>query len=223
MNMEDCPRIIIGEPEHQDYSEQLNKIFQKITYDAPDGLIELRKEQILNHSKCNWIVDALEDIVNLIGQAADGRAESIMEFSNERLVLLHSPVYLTIPYNFEALHKWEDWCFEDLYDKYWDLAMSKGWIEDYYTIEDLSKDLSKGKYLDNVKNYHVLDMLNDLIVNDRIICGYEFKDFLMTDKLLEPFEYDCFTDNVIEVKLKEKFKSVDEYLKYLSGENDEHS
>ena len=56
-------------------------------------------------------------------------------------------------------------------------------------------------------------MLNDLVVNDHIICGYELRSFMNCDsdnRLLEPFNHH-YSDKIIEVKLKEKYESMAEY------------
>lgn len=219
--MEDYPRVIYKEKAESDtdYSEEIDNIFKKIAKNEPKKILELRKQQILNHSKCHFIVGIFNDLVSLIGQPIDRIAELRAESCQEQLILLHSPVYLTVPFNGEPLHKWETWTFEELYAKYFDLAMCKGW-EDFYGLAELS-NLEKGEYLRYIKNYHIFDMLNDLIINDYIICGYEHNSFMNCDAtLLEPFNYDIF-DRVIEVKLKEKFASMEEYINSIfNGENE---
>lgn len=210
--MKDYPRVIYKEtPVPHDYSEALDNIFKKLANNTPEELLELRKQQIQNHSNCNSLVYSLEHLTNLIGQKDNEYNRLLMKQFQEELIQLHSPVYLNIPVNAEPLHKWETWTFEKLYDKYFDLAMRKGWM-DFYGINELS-NLEKGEYLRYIKNYHIIDMLNDLVINDYIICGYEIRSFMNTDndlRLLEPFKYDIF-DQVIEVKLKEKFASMNEY------------
>ena len=210
--MDDYPRVIYKEePVHHDYSDELDDIFEKLVNDAPEELLELRKQQIQNHSKNHFIIDAFNRLANLIGERYTNQAEMIAEYCQKELIELHSPVYLTIPINPEPFHKWETWTFEELYSKYFDLAMRKGW-EDFYGVNELS-NLEKGEYLYHIKNYHVIDMLNDLVINDEIICGYEIGSFMNNDnnlRLLEPFNYDIF-DKVIEVKLKEKDASMNEY------------
>ena len=203
--MKDYPRLILKEePAHHDYSDELDNIFKKLANDAPEELLELRKQQIQNHNYCTQIVYSLNGLTNLIGQKDDEYNRLLMKQFQDELIRVHSPVYLNVPVNAEPFHKWETWTFEKLYDKYFDLAMRKGW-EDFYGIAELS-NLEKGEYLYHIKNYHIIDMLNDLIINDYIICGYEIKSFMNCDnyiRLLESFNYDIF-DKVIAVKLKER-------------------
>ncbi|WP_296882173.1 hypothetical protein [uncultured Methanobrevibacter sp.] len=205
----DFPRVIIHEkPAHHDYSNELDNIFKKLANDTPEELLELRKQQIQNHSNSGQVVYAFNGLVNLIGQKDTEYNWLLMKQFHEELIQLHSPVYLNVPVNTEPLHKWETWSIGELYEKYWDLAISKGW-EDYYGYSDLSLK----NVFDNVKNYHVVDMLNDLVVNDHIICGYELRSFMNCDsdnRLLEPVNHH-YSDKIIEVKLKEKFTSMTEY------------
>ena len=206
--MKDFPRVTYNEPEINN-AEELDNIFEKLVKNVPEKLMELRKQQILDHSESYFIVKAFNELSNLIGEKADRHAEVIAAQCQEQLILLHSPVYLNVPVNAEPFHKWETWSFSELYEKYWDLAMSKGWGEDYYGYNDLSLK----NVFDNVKNYHVVDMLTDLVVNDHIICGYEIMSFMNYDsdnRLLEPFNHH-YSDKIIEVKLKEKYESMKEY------------
>ena len=126
--MKNYPKVIYKETAESDtdYSEEIDNIFKKIAKNEPKKILELRKQQILNHSKCHFIVDIFNDLANLIGQPADRIAELRAENCQEQLILLHSPVYLTVPFNVEPFHKWETWTFEELYAKYFDLVMCKG-------------------------------------------------------------------------------------------------
>ena len=206
--MKDFPRVVYEEPE-RNYSKELDNLFEILLENVPKEVMDLRKQQILDHSKSHFIINVFNDLANLIGEKADRHAEVIAEQCQEQLIQLHSPVYLNVPVNAEPFHKWETWSISELYEKYWDLAMSKGWGEDYYGYNDLSLK----NVFDNVKNYHVVDMLNDLVVNDHIICGFEIMSFMNCDsdnRLLEPFNYH-YSDKIIEVKLKEKYESMAEY------------
>jgi len=205
--MKDFPRVVYEEPE-RNYSKELDNLFEILIENVPKEVMDLRKQQILDHSKSHFIINVFNDLANLIGKEADSYAEVIVEQCQEQLILLHSPVYLNVPVNAEPFHKWETWSIGELYEKYWDLAISKGW-EDYYGYSDLSL---KNNF-DNVKNYHIVDMLNDLVVNDHIICGYELRSFMNCDddnRLLEPVNHH-YSDKIIDVKLKEKFASMKEY------------
>lgn len=205
----DFPKLTYKEP-----SYDIDEIFSKIDYNAPEELIKIRKKQISNHSQSYFIMEALDDLINLIGKPQNNESEIIMNMVHERLILLHSPVYLNIPVNAEPYHKWDEWTFDELYNKYWDLAITKGWENDYYTLNQLSVK----SYFDNIKNYHIVDMLNDLVVNDHIICGYELRSFMNCDsdnRLLEPFNHH-YSDKIINVKLKEKFASREEYKYSIS-------
>lgn len=206
--MKDFPRVVYEKPE-RNYSKELDNLFEILLENVPKEVMDLRKQQILDHSKSHFIINVFNDLANLIGESADIQANSIAECCREQLILLHSPVYLMPIVNAEPFHKWETWSFAELYRKYWDLAMSKGWEEDYYHYNELS--LENG--FDNIKNYHVVDMLTDLVVNDCLICGFEIMSFMNCDddnRLLEPFNHH-YSDKIIEVKLKEKFASMKEY------------
>ena len=203
----DFPKVTYKEP-----SYDIDEIFSKIDYNAPEELIKIRKKQISNHSQSYFIMEALDDLVNLIGKPQNNKSEIIMNMAHERLILLHSPVYLNIPVNAEPYHKWDDWTFEELYNKYWDLAMTKGWENDYYTLNQLSVK----SYFDNIKNYHVLDMLNDLVIHE-VICGYAvsgFMDIEDNNNLLKSFNYNIYQDKVIPVKLIDKL-SPKEWMEYV--------
>lgn len=207
IKMTEYPRITYKEP-----SYDIDEIFSKIDYNAPEELIKIRKKQISNHSQSYFIMEALDDLVNLIGKPQNNKSEIIMNMAHERLILLHSPVYLNIPANAEPYHKWDEWTFQELYEKYWDLAMTKGWENDYYTFNQLSVK----SYFDNIKNYQVLDMLNDLVIHE-VICGYEMMSFMDCDdnnKLLKSFKYNVYQDKVIHVKLNDKL-SPKEWREYL--------
>ena len=211
--MKDFPRVTYNEPEINN-AEELDNIFEKLVKNVPEKLMELRKQQILDHSESYFIVKTFNELANLIGEKADRHAEVIAEQCQEQLIQLHSPVYLNVPVNAEPFHKWETWSISELSEKYWDLAISKGWGEDYYGYSDLSLK----NVFDNVKNYHIVDMLNDLVVNDHIICGYELRSFMNCDsdnRLLEPFNHH-YSDKIIDVKLKEKFTSMEEYKYSIS-------
>ena len=210
--MIELPRVTYEVP---DYLGNLDEIFQKLLKYETDysrELVEIRKQQIRKHSYGQSIADILNDLANLIGQAETPHTDIIMEHSHKMLIELHSPVIFNISINLEPFHKWETWSLNELLDKYTCLALSKGW-EDYYTLpKDFSKNKRVGKYgledfdidYDSIKNYHVLDMLTDLILNDYLICGYELRSFMDMDennRLLQTFN----KDSLIDVKLKEKY------------------
>lgn len=210
--MKEFPRITYKES--SDYTkEDLDEIFEKLLKyetDYSSKLVEIRKEQILKHSQGYSIARCLNELANLIGRECH-YAEPIMEHVHKELIELHSPVIFNIQINLEPFHKWETWTFAELYDHYIFLATAKGW-EDYYSlVNDFSKNKRVGKYgledfdidYNLIKNYHVLDMLNDLILNDYKICGYELRSFMNLDvnnRLLQTFNQ----DSLIEVKLPEK-------------------
>lgn len=209
--MRELPRI---KYEETNYLEKLDEIFSKLLK-YEDGyseeLVTIRKKQILNHSRGFEIADILNSLSNLIGTNQDQSTDIIMKMSFERLIECHSPVIFNVPFNAEPFHKWEEWTFAELYDKYMCIVMSKGW-EDFYS---LPKDFSKNKHVTNgrldfdvdydlIKNYHIIDMLNDLVINDYLICGYDIRSFMNTydgNRLLNTFNKDC----LIDVKLKEKY------------------
>lgn len=210
--MVEFPTVTYEAPE---YLNQLDDIFTKLLKyenDYSEELLEIRKQQIKKHSYGHSIADILNDLANLIGQAQTPHTDAIMEHSHKMLVELHAPVYFHVPFNHKPFHKWEQWTFGELLDKYTCLALSKGW-EDYYT---LPKDFSKNKRVtkwgledfdvdyESIKNYHIFDMLNDLVINDYIICGYDPRSFMNDDernRLLKTFN----KDSLIDVKLKEKY------------------
>lgn len=220
--MTELPRITY---EVQDHLGNLDEIFQKLLRyenDYSPELVEIRKQQIRKHSRGYAIADLLNDLANLIGQKQTECTELIMEHTQDQLITLHSPVIFNIPINLEPFHKWETWSFRELYDHYITLAIDKGW-EDYYTLpKDFSKNKRIGKYgledfdidYDSIKNYHVLDMLSDLILNDYLICGYELRSFMDMDennKLLQTFN----KDSLIDVKLKEKYSPPEELKRIM--------
>lgn len=203
--MTEYPRITYKEP-----SYDIDEIFSKISYNAPEELIKIRKKQILNHSQSYFIMEALDDLINLIGKPYNDNNKIKMNMAHERLILLHSPVYLNISFNAEPYHKWDEWTFQELYDKYLDLALTKGWERDCYTFNQLSVK----SYFDNIKNYQVVDMLNDLMIHE-VICGYDVCDFMNNQgDLLKSFNYKVYQDKVIHVKLNEKL-SPKEWREYI--------
>lgn len=217
------PRITYKES--SDYTkEDLDEIFGKLLRHETDyssELVEIRKEQILKHSKSYFISDTLNDLANLIGREQNKHAEVIMQICHEKLIELHSPVIFNIPINLEPFHKWETWTFGDLYDQYICLAYSKGWEDHYSLVNDFSKNKRIGKYgledfdidYNLIKNYHIVDMLTDLILNDYKICGYELRSFMdisESDRLLQTFN----KDSLIEVKLFDRLPWV-EYKKVM--------
>lgn len=219
--MIEMPRVTYEVP---DYLGNLDEIFQKILRyenDYSRELLELRKEQILKHSQGDSIARCLNELANLIGRECH-YAEPVMEQIHKELIYLHSPVIFNIPINLEPFHKWETWSFAELYDHYICLANAKGWEDCYSLVNDFSKNKRVGKYgledfdidYNLIKNYHVLDMLNDLILNDYKICGYELRSFMDInghDRLLQTFN----KDSLIEVKLLDKL-SIDEYKRMLN-------
>lgn len=218
----ELPTITYKEPKYT--KKDLDEIFQKLLKyetDYSPELLEIRKEQILKHSKCYFIVDALNDLANLIGQEQNQYSELMMKHTQDNLIQLHSPVIFNIPINLEPFHKWETWSFNELYDYYIMLANEKGWEDVYSIVNDFSKNKRVTKWgvvdfdidYNLIKNYHVIDMLNDLILNDYKICGYELRSFMNIDennRLLQTFNQ----DSLIEVKLPEKM-TIEEYKEIL--------
>lgn len=211
--------------EVSDYTkEDLDEIFGKLLKyetDYSSKLLEIRKGQILKHSKSYFIADTLKDLSHLIGQAQNQHTELMMEHLQEILIKLHSPVIFNVPINLEPFHKWETWTFNELYDQYICLANSKGWEDHYSLVNDFSKNKRVNEYgfqdfdidYNLIKNYHIVDMLTDLILNEYKICGYELRSFMdinEKDILLQTFNKDC----LIEVKLFDKL-SKDEYEEML--------
>ena len=219
----------------QDYTkEDLDEIFGKLLKyenDYSERLLEIRKEQILKHSKSYFIADTLKDLSNLIGQAQNQYTELMMQHLQENLIQLHSPVIFNVPINLEPFHKWETWTFSDLYDQYICLANSKDWEDHYSLVNDFSKNKRVTEYglqdfdidYNRIKNYHILDMLSDLILNEYKICGYELRSFMDINKrdiLLQTFN----KDSLIEVKLfdkltKEEYEEMLEIGKYSRKSN----
>lgn len=222
--MKEFPRVTYKVPDYT--KEDLDEIFEKLLKyetDYSSKLVEIRKEQILKHSKSYFISDTLNDLANLIDREQNNHTEIIMQQCHEKLIELHSPVIFNIPINLELFHKWETWTLADLYDQYMCLAMSKGW-EDYYSlVNDFSKNKRVTEYglqdfdidYNLIKNYHILDMLTDLILNDYKICGYELRSFMDIDgedRLLQTFN----KNSLIEVKLLDKLP-IDEYKRMLNS------
>ena len=201
------PKIIYEEP---DYTKKLDEIFLKLLRyeeDYSEKMVEIRKQQILKHSNCSFIIDALNDLANLIGAPQNQEAEIIMEMSQEKLIKVHSPFHFNVSFNLEPFHKWEVWTFEELAAYYFDLMIDKG-FEDRYVFDVINNRVwYSGEWTEGIKNYHVIDMLTDLIIYDSKICGYEFRSFMNDDenKLLKPFAHDPFNDYVIDVKLTEEY------------------
>lgn len=187
--MIEFPCIKIGES-NRDYSKELDDSLSKLLRYEEDidwDLVELRKMQILKHSQCKFIVDEYNQLASMIGARDTEHNRLIIQQSNDRLRELHTPYFFDVPVNVAPFHKWEEWTFADLYDQYFNLVMLKDW-QDFYTLRD---DFSKNKKdspfgLDFdidyslIKNYHVLDMLNDLLVYD-VILGYDVRSFMNPD------------------------------------------
>lgn len=218
IKMKEYPRVTY---KTSDYTkEDLDEIFEKLLKyetDYSKKLVEIRKEQILKHSKSYFISDTLNDLANLIGKEENAHAELVMKQCQEMLIELHSPVIFNIPMNLEPFHKWETWTFSELYDQYMCLAISKGWEDHYSLVNDFSKNKQVSEYglldfdidYNLIKNYHIVDMLTDLILNEYKICSYELRSFMDInghDRLLQTFN----KDSLIEVKLFDKL-SFEEY------------
>lgn len=212
----DYPRIIYTTPDH---TKDLDEIFTKLLKyesDYSEKLLEIRKKQIIKHSQGKTLANLFYELSNLIGERQDEYNQIIINQIHERLIELHSPVIFNVPLNLNPYYKWEQWTFSDLYDKYMCLVLSKGW-EDFYSLPN---DFSKNKHItpfgldfdvdyELIKNYHIVDMLNDLILNDYEICSYDIRSFLNTtgflpeiegDVLLQSFNQTC----LISVKTKKK-------------------
>ena len=207
--LKDYPTITYNVPEPTE--EKVDEILQTLLKyeDYSEEILKLRKHQLLKHSKCSLIINSLAELSKLIG-TSNPHAETIISYHKEALIELHSPVYIMPELNLEPFHEWDNWTVLELYSKYMGLAIEKGWEDWYFFIDTtLQKEL---------KNYHIVDMLNDLVTHN-VICGYELQSFMNLDdenNLLKPFNHDCWDDHVIEVKLNDKL-SPEEYLKYLKG------
>lgn len=204
----ELPTITYKEPKYT--KKDLDEIFQKLLKyetDYSPKIVEIRKEQILKHSKNYFITDTLNDLANLIGQKQNEYTETMMEHLQDNLVQLHSPVIFNIPINSEPFHKWEEWTFEKLAAYYFDLMISKN-FEDRYVFDIVNNHaFYNGECIGTIKNYQIIDMLNDLVLYDSKICGYEFRSFMSEydkKRFLKPFNHNPFRDKVISVKFNEK-------------------
>ena len=211
--MDDYPKVIVFEETNHDYSEELDEIFTKLLeYEEgySEKMVEIRKQQILKHSNCSFIMDALNDLANLICKEQNSSTEFIMEMAQERLIILHSPVQFDNRMNLEPFHKWEEWTFEELAAYYFDLMLMKG-FEDRYVFDVIGNRVWYcGEWTEGIKNYHVIYMLNDLVIYDSKICGYEFRSFMNDydkNRFLKQFKYNPLKDQVIHVKTEEKYSS----------------
>ena len=208
--MEDIPRIVYNE--FPDYTkEDLDEIFTKLLrYEEgySEKMVEIRKQQILKHTNKYFIIDILNDLAKLIGMKYDENTKLMMEHCEDLLRSLHSPFYFNIKMNLQPFHKWEEWTFEELAAYYFDLMVDKG-FEDRYVFDIINNRVYySGEWTEGIKNYHVIDMLNDLVIYDSKICGYEFRSFMSAygeDRMVQDFNHDPFNDYVIDVKLTEKY------------------
>lgn len=189
--MADFPCIKIDKP-NRDYAKELDDSLSKLFKYEEDidwDLVELRKIQILKHSQCEFLVDEYKRLASMIGEKDTEYNRLIIQQSNDRLRDLHSPYFFDVPVNAEPFKKWKQLSFLELYDEYSCLVMEKGWDDFYSLRKDFGLKLhSNGRYdidWNLVKNYHVLDMLNDLLVFN-VILGYDVRSFMnpYSDKIL---------------------------------------
>ena len=154
----DMPRIIYEKPK-KDYTDRVDKIFAKFG-DIPDDLLKLRKEQLLNHSNCGYICDMMEALFDMLGRRDNEANRLEIEVYTNTLVELHTPLYLDVPvwpiYTIGP-EAWEEWDVHRIILEYLLLVDEKGW-QDFYDFNQITE----------IKNYHVLDMLNDLHWNGKI-------------------------------------------------------
>ena len=189
---------------------QLDDIFKRLLKyenDYSEELLEIRKQQIKKHSQGNEIAYCLDGLANLIGARENDYNKKLMKQFHDKLTGYHSPVQFIIPINIEPLHKWEKWTFEELADNYNTTMIMKG-FEDRYVFDVVNnRTWYREEWSEGIKNYHVMDMLNDLVIYDSKICGYDFRSFMNgndENRLLKPFNHNPFHDQIIDVKLNEK-------------------
>ena len=163
--MDEIPVIKIrNEPSVVD-TKRINDIFSKLKIeDAPKELVEIRKNQLKEHSKCSFICNIFESLFNMIGCTDEEFNRLRIKQFKEELKYLHPPFYLEIPFYPQYTYgkeAWEEWELWELYDNYYTLCMEKGW-EDFYILNNLAE----------LKKYQILDMINDLLVHEKIY-GYD--------------------------------------------------
>ena len=164
--------------------KDLENIFKKIKFkDIPEELVEIRKEQILQHSNKHRIIDTLYRLTDLVGQADNKLNRTLLEQYNEELIELHSPVYNVPPQDIQSNPTWEKWTLQTLYWHYMNLVRRKEW-DDHVVMDENTLIL----------NYQVMDMLNILRVH-KCIKGYDVYSFLLppldVSDLMLPFISDC--------------------------------
>ena len=206
--MVEFPTVTYEAPE---YLNQLDDIFTKLLKyenDYSEELLEIRKQQIKKHSQGNEIAYCLNGLANLIGERDDDYNKTLMKQFHDKLIEYHSPVQFIVPVNAEPFHKWEEWTFEELADNYLTAMLRKGFEDNYVFDVVNNKTFYSGVHIDSIKNYQVLDMLNDLLIYDsNNIVGYDVRSFMNAfdnNRLLKPFNHNPFHDKVIDVKLNEK-------------------
>ena len=162
------PRVIYVDKHKQvdeDYTDKVNEIFNKLTLTSiPSGLVNIKKEQLVKHSMCRYIVSCLDNILGLLGQTDDKFHMAEFDYYTDELIYYHCPFYLTMNNHFEersneSCVNYEYWDLFEVYEKYYELVNSKCW-NDYYSI------------FDGFRVYQVVDMLNDLFMCG-VIKGYD--------------------------------------------------
>lgn len=203
--MVEYPRVTYKEINYEDKLDEIFTKLLKYEENVSEELLAIRKEQILKHSRSVFIIETLQELAEIIG-TSNFHNEHIIRISHERLTALHSPVIFNVPVNAEPFHKWEEWTFEELAAYYFDLMLMKGFEDRYVFDVSTNRTFFRGDYIGSIQNYQVIDMLNDLVIYDSKICGYEFRSFMNeSDDLLDSFKHNPFRDYVIDVKTEEKY------------------
>lgn len=198
VEMTDYPKVIYiptpNDKDDEDYIERVEVIFNKLNLDnIPSGLVNIKKEQLVNHSMCRYIVSCLDNILGLLGQTDDRLHRGEFNYYAEDLKYYHCPFYLTINNDFEERSNescvdYEYWDLFVLYSKYYELVCNNCW-NDYYSLIDVG--------LNGLKLYQVMDMCNDLYM-----CGV-IKGFTSTwfDDFYEDWDNIVDDDFMVEVFL----------------------
>lgn len=142
--------------------DNITYVFDKLGVDHSD-LLEIRKQQVLKHSRNVEIMDYLDKLSDFIGLRDTEYNRTMMQQLFDYLTKIHAPFYFHVPIPVEDAkyvgpEYWKSWDFNDIYINYYELCLNYGW-NDYYSFENKNE----------IKNYMVLDMLNDLLVHKRIL------------------------------------------------------
>jgi len=170
--MTEYPRITYNvKPDNT--MEKIDKLFERIDTDgAPEELIQIRKEELQNHTQCHHIIQLYNNLFDLIGERADEYNMSLMEQWMNELIRVHAPIYYDLPWWPEnadiRCYDWEEWTLIELFEQYSILCRDMNWYHDRISFRE------------EFMKYEVIDMLNDLLVCKRII-GYEPRSFRWSD------------------------------------------